>query len=407
MKILHISSGNKSSGVSKGAYNLHKALIEENIESTFISPDDLKKNIFKFILFRLLFFFEKILKNFYFSRCKTSFTSAFFGISIKFLKEYKEADIIHVHWLGNTFLNLNFFSHSDKELVFSLRDMWFLTGGCHYSLGCKKFYGQCKKCPQLKSSFKYDLSYFSHRRKKLKFNKSLNLITVSKWINKQLKLSSIGKNNYNNITIENIAEKKIFFKESNANLKIKYKDKIKDKKIIIYGASNISAKYKGFDHFLKILTKIDINKYFLFIFGNFWEQAKLNDVGIDYMNFGFVNSNDNLRKIYNSGDLFISTSIQDAFPKTFVESMLCGTPVICFDETSMSDYLTHKKNSYIAKNMDYDDFANGINWLSFNKNKDIINNEARDLALSKFDAKVLARKHIDFYKKILEKKHEN
>ena len=52
-------------------------------------------------------------------------------------------------------------------------------------------------------------------------------------------------------------------------------------------------------------------------------------------------------------------------------------------------------------------FDNVINWLRFNKDIEIINNEARELALSKFDAKVLARKHIDFYKKILEKKHEN
>ena len=41
-------------------------------------------------------------------------------------------------------------------------------------------------------------------------------------------------------------------------------------------------------------------------------------------------------------------------------------------------------------------FDNVINWLSFNKGIEIIDNEARELALSKFDAKVLARKHIDF-----------
>jgi len=41
-------------------------------------------------------------------------------------------------------------------------------------------------------------------------------------------------------------------------------------------------------------------------------------------------------------------------------------------------------------------FDNVINWLRFNKDIEIINNEARELALSKFDVKVLARKHIDF-----------
>ena len=139
------------------------------------------------------------------------------------------------------------------------------------------------------------------------------------------------------------------------------------------------------------------------IFGNFWENEKIDQVGLDYINFGYVNSEKFLRQIYNCGDIFVTTATQDAFPKMFVESMLCSIPVICFANTSMSDYLTHKKNSYISNYLNYSDFANGINWISCNKNIKKIKTNARKSAIKYFNDDKLAKKHIELYEEILKK----
>lgn len=413
MNILHISSGDKTSGVTKGAYNLHSLIKnKKGVRSYFFSPKkigknsvELKKYKLKYILYIFFYYLEKIFKNFYLKRKSTSFTSAFFGINFMDTYEYKKADIIHFHWLGKTFINLNFFNECDKPIVFSLRDMWFFTGGCHYTLGCQNFKKICNKCPQLGSTYKYDLSYISHKRKKNLFNKKINIVAVSKWIKRNFKYSSIGKKNFKVRVIENIVNKKNFYPEKKNYLYKKLKKRFKNKKILIYGASNISAEYKGFNHFIEIIKKLDKEKYGILIFGNFWENEKINQTGLDYIHLGYINSEKLLRQIYNCGDAFITTATQDAFPKTFVESMLCSIPVVCFEKTSISDYLIHKKNSYISNYLNYSDFANGIHWLSFNKKIKKIKSEARKSAIKHFNDNNLAKKHIELYKEILKEKY--
>jgi glycosyltransferase involved in cell wall biosynthesis len=44
--------------------------------------------------------------------------------------------------------------------------------------------------------------------------------------------------------------------------------------------------------------------------------------------------------------------------------MSCGTPVVCFDNTSISEIVDHKVNGYIVKNFDADLLKKGIDWLS-------------------------------------------
>ena len=58
--------------------------------------------------------------------------------------------------------------------------------------------------------------------------------------------------------------------------------------------------------------------------------------------------------IYSSGDIFVASSLQDAWPKTFAEAMYCKTPAVCFDQTSISEIVEHKKNGYIVKELEID-----------------------------------------------------
>ena len=101
---------------------------------------------------------------------------------------------------------------------------------------------------------------------------------------------------------------------------------------------------------------------------------------------------------------FLMTSIQDAFPKTFVEAMFCGLPIVCFEKTSMAFYLKNKKNGYIAKYKSSKSLSEGINWISETNKIKLLKKNARNLAIKKFGPTNLTNKHINLYKKILKKK---
>ena len=97
----------------------------------------------------------------------------------------------------------------------------------------------------------------------------------------------------------------------------------------------------------------------------------------------------------------MASSIEDAWPKTFAEAMYCGTPVVCFDNTSISEIVDHKVNGYIVKNFDADLLKKGIEWLSREIMKNSFNKNSSRIKISNFSGDVIAKKYIKFYKKIL------
>ena len=104
---------------------------------------------------------------------------------------------------------------------------------------------------------------------------------------------------------------------------------------------------------------------------------------------------------YSSADIFVASSIQEAFGKTFAEAMLCETPVVCFDNTSISEIVDHKINGYIVKKQNSEELKKGIDWMSEEIKKNNYNkNRARVKAIA-FDAKVIAKEYIELYKNAL------
>ena len=99
--------------------------------------------------------------------------------------------------------------------------------------------------------------------------------------------------------------------------------------------------------------------------------------------------------------MFVAFSIQDAWPKTFAEAIYCGTPVICFDKTSLSEVVEHKLSGFIVEDFDSDKLKNGILWVS----NEIQKGSFKDLNFKKkimnYDAKIIANKYIELYRKLL------
>tara|TARA_Y100001970_G_scaffold277893_1_gene382796 strand:+ start:1573 stop:2775 length:1203 start_codon:yes stop_codon:yes gene_type:complete len=398
IKVLHVVGGPLKYGASYGANILHKALLEFDVRSKLLNDNPIQNNdkniifinndFFTKLINKIFIYSEKILKLIYINRPSETFTLGFFGFDITKLKEYKEADIIHIHWFNQGFVKLKYLSKINKPLIWTMRDMWAFTGGPHYIMGFENY----------ERSF---ISKIIRKRKKNNYNKNFHFVAVSNWLKNEAKKSDVLKD-YNITKIDNNIE---FNKFSNFN-KLEAKKKLNiltDKKILLYGAQNPQSKRKGWDIFVQTLKKLDKSKYFLLIFGNFWSQKTLDGIGIEYKSLGYINSTEKLNFVYSSSDLFIATSIQDAWPKTFAEAMSCGTPVICFNNTSISEIVDHKMNGYIVNNFSSEELKKGIDWIFKDESTKLnFGQNARNKA-QEFDSKKVAKKYIDLYKKVLNK----
>ncbi len=400
LKVVHLVGGEENSGAFKGANLLHKDLINHNINSKIIYEED--NNKFDLYIKKFRQYYEKSPKIFYPKRESTSFSSAITGINFFNNKDYIESDIVHLHWINNGFFNISSLKHINKPIVWTIRDMWPFTGGCHYTLGCNKYTDLCTSCPQLNSAFKNDLSTFNFNRK-IKYikNKKISFVVNSNWMNDMSKKSKILKNE-TIYTFFPSFDLKNYFRDYDQSIRERLNIK-KNKKIILFGAQNIEAKYKGFEYFLDSINYLEKSKYIIIFFGHFWNEKLIKDKGIEFINLGFVNDVNFQRKLYSISDLFIACSLQEGFPKTVAESLLCKTPVVYFKETAIEDICDHKNiGGYGAEYCNSKDLSEGIKWLSNKSNytKNLVDSAAKKI-IEKFNSKILVNKYVELYNRLL------
>jgi glycosyltransferase involved in cell wall biosynthesis len=401
MKVLHISGANETSGAGRAVLLTHYALLEQGIDSRVLflkshleEPriNSLHKiscyyRLKRFILTQI----DQLPVRAYSRRKRGIFSPALFGHNLRRLELIKNAEIIHLHWVNHGFINLKELPKWKKPIIFTLRDMWAFTGGCHYSFDCHRFKIGCGRCPALGSETASDLSSAAFKKKLSYFGISnITWVAISSWMEKQARSSLILKNK--NIPIVysgvNTQEYKILSRRSSRNeLKLPI-----DAKIILIGATNIREKYKGFEHAKKLLN--NTNKEILVVTFGAGCFAP-GEIFQETVHFGNVSA-PILNKLYNSSDLFLGPSIAEAMGKTFLEAQLCGLPVLCFEQTGPADIVIHNETGYIAKFKDDNDLLTGLNYcLSANFSKGSI----RKLAREKFSIIKSAEKYIDIYER--------
>ena len=282
MKILHIVGGSKNGGAFKGAYILHKALKNLGVESKIINDEiilkkNLKKNddeniininrsIEKKLLSKIFIILEKLIKFIVLPSKRSTFTFGLIGFDISKFKEVKNADIIHIHWLKDGFINFKTISKIDKPVVWTMRDMWPFTGGSHYTMDFEKYEKNTlsKKIQSIKK----------------KFFKNIYFIAISEWLKTEAENSYV-LNNFkiqkilNNVDLDDF----IIIPQEKAKSILKIKT---NKKIILFGSHDPQSVRKGWNIFLETLKKINKDKYFLVIFGKFWSAAQIEKIGIEF-----------------------------------------------------------------------------------------------------------------------------
>ncbi len=407
MKILHVVAGKLNGGAARGAYWLHEGLVNQGINSKILtqSPSNIENTVAispPSILKRIKLKIKHRIENYYLTKYPNKqniiFSTGLIGNDITILTEYKEADIIHLHWINNDMLSIEDIGKIKKPIVWTIRDMWPMTGGCHYAMECENYKTGCGNCAQLNSTNDTDLSSTILDKKKKFFPKNMKLVGISKWIStiahesdlfKDFDIRTINNNINSNdfIPIDKDIAKNVLGLDTK-------------KKIILVGSTNIKDFYKGFGKFIEALNITDTGKYYLCFFGTFdQELGKL--LKFEYRSFGYLNDIISLRLLYSAADVFVAPSIMEAFGKTITESMSCGTPVVCFDATGPKDIVDHKSTGYLATPFDSADLAQGIEWVIDSENYGELCENARQKVLDTFDSKVVAKQYIELYEEIL------
>ena len=381
MKIVHVNTSDINGGAAIAVHRLHLSMLKQGIDSKMLvlakNSDELNIEVAsltkeeKFIYSNIRKLLNRIPLLKYKNREKIIFSPANIGIDVSKHKLIQEADIIYLHWIVGGFLSLNSLkkiAKLNKKIKWVLHDSWAFTGGCHVRYGCERYQQNCGKCPMLGSKKDNDLSrkVFKQKQELFKLFKDLTIVTPSKWLGSCVSKSSLLKEFPLEI-IPNVLDENIF-KSLNKEFCKEVLNLDKEKKNILFGAmAATSTPYKGWKYLKKALILLDKEnpmlkeKVELLVFG----ASHGND--IEKLPFktkflGRVYDESTLALIYNSANVFVGPSLEEAFGQTFNESVNCGTPAIAFEKTGVEDIITHKENGYLAKYKDVKDLVEGIKW---------------------------------------------
>jgi len=258
---------------------------------------------------------------------------------IKKIKEYKP-DVIHIHTIHGYYLNFKmlfkFLSKTKIKIIYSIHDCWPFTGHCaHYTFAkCYKWQTECHHCPQLKTypkSWFIDNSKYMFRTKKIYLNLSNILITTpSQWLANEAK-KSILANHKIFVTPPGVDENIFRIKKSN------FKNKFLNKKIILFVA-NVWSEKKGLSDLFKIASIMEkYPEYILVCVGSIKGNRE------ERSNIYYINQTNDIYElvdIYNSAEIFVNLSYEETFGMVTLESMMCGVPLIVYDQTACPEIVS-------------------------------------------------------------------
>lgn len=404
--VLHLTSGSLDGGATRGALWLHDALCKSGVRSLFfndtpghsddptvICPADTLANRMAYSLRSKMGSGVVRLAS---SVPRPTFSLDWPGQNIAHLDNFKKADIIHLHWVRGTLLNLEHLARFKKPIVWTMRDMWPMTGGCHYALDCRGYTSGCGLCPQLGSSRQHDLSWLGAVRKQKYISKHIRFVGISQWLVDCARESSVLREADLEV-IPNCIDTSLFYPDRGAATRRSLG--IPDNaRVVLCGAQKVDSFYKGFSKFIDAVNRVS-EDIVVICFGGV-DPHSLEGIRKPLRHVGFVDDSAMLRGLYSAADVFVAPSIQEAFGKTLVESMSCGTPVVAFDATGPKDVVTHKLDGYLAIPFSPPDLAAGISWILSHPNPELLAAAAREKVARKFDSNVVAELYTALYERL-------
>ena len=377
MKVLVINTSEKNGGAAIAANRLVKALRKNKVGVTMLVRDRQTNDndvvaLGMTVRTKWQFVWERFviwMLNKFDKKRLFQISLANTGTDITKLKEFEDADVLHIHWVNQGMLSLNDIDRivkSGKPVVWTMHDMWPFTGVCHYNEECTNFLESCGDCPFLCSRSKNDISHKLLDKKRIIYNNSnIVFVACSKWLRNVARESGVLKDK-NVISIPNTIDTELFKEKDKQNIRDKY-GLPNDKRLLLFGSAKISEKRKGFSYLIEACN-ILLSRYpelckdlGMIILGKCNEGDF--SIPLPAYSMNYIKDENELSDIYNAADVYVTPSLQDNLPNTIMEALACGLPCVGFNVGGIPEMIEHKVNGYIAEYKSSQDLADGIRWI--------------------------------------------
>lgn len=365
MKIIHLLACPLASGAGRAVETLHRGLLDRGIDSAVAGR--IEKDLDPKLAATRLSAADRVLtglihraqlrinrlrfqgrENLDFLQLGSDFTA---------VPAFRNADIVHVQYASPISMGTRFLNHLAKErrpIVWTLRDMWTFTGGCHFSGECTKFETGCGGCPKLgRSDERATTREVEFKTSKLPANATF--VAISQHFAEKARRSQVLRGLDvrvipNSVEIERFARPAACDPRDVLGLP-------QDSLILSTGALNVGDTRKGARVLERLLTRYALQDgVFWAIFGGGFQNVSIGEVR-NHKLFGRVFDDAKLQQIYAGSDLFVMPSLQESFGKVTIEAMAAGTPVVAFRDTPAEEMIVDGETGWLVPHGDSEAFV--------------------------------------------------
>ena len=272
------------------------------------------------------------------------------------------ADAILLNWVNQGMLSLRGVEKIlalGKPVVWTMHDMWCMTGICHHAGECERYKQECGDCPLLgRMMGEKDISRKTWLRKRRlgRLRHKIRYVAVSRWLAEKAAMSHLLRNQ--SVTVIpnafRLADRGGAGDATSAQVNQTDGVAVKEKINILFGAARLDDPIKNLPALVE-MTKVlhrdypDLSRRLrLVTFGNVKTPAALEGVAIPHTHLGMLKGEELIRKVYEKGDIVVSSSSYETLPGTLVEAQAYGCIPVSFNQGGQRDIVDHLSTGYIA-----------------------------------------------------------
>jgi glycosyltransferase involved in cell wall biosynthesis len=424
MKVLLVNTAEKIGGAAVAAGRLMRALRKQGVDARMLVRDKQTEDarvtaLSPSLRHRFNFVWERVviwIANRFSRNNLFAVDIACCGTDITSLPEFKEADIIHLHWINQGMLSLQGIRRilaSGKPVVWTMHDMWPCTGICHharggespqtgYHAGCTAYQTQCGHCPYIyKGGSRHDLSCRIFRKKRSIYrDHALTFVACSHWLESLAQSSALIKGQ-KIVNVPNPIDTELF-RPSDKQAARRALGLPENRQLLLFGSVKVTDKRKGIDYLVEACRLIAQQKPELtgalgvVIFGNNSQELQ-SLLPFTLYPLGYIKEEEKLVSVYNAVDTFVTPSLEENLPNMIMEAMACGVPCVGFRTGGIPEMIDHLHNGYVADYRSTADLADGMLWNLQHPHPETLSLACRAKVESCYSESVVAGAYMNLY----------
>ena len=258
-------------------------------------------------------------------------------------------DILVIAW--GQYLDLTHIRERFTGRIWYLfHDMWYLTGGCAYSGSCTNYFSGCSECPDVKTNGAKRWIQRQKRKKheELETNVGCVVLTTSEWMRKKAR-SIHGSIKHTMVAnpIPGIYGEVL----PKWNELVKLRDVVACRHRVLF-IGNTNDGRKGFDDLIKVIDELsdrEAKDFCLIVIGNANVRQEYTSLKrIKVVGFGTTSDYAFQARVIAGSTCLVCLSTEDNSPNVVAEALMCGTPVIAWEDTGASEMIENRRSGYIV-----------------------------------------------------------